>query len=151
MPNLAIQQKEAVIGCFYNKELRAKEKRFIKNIFAPLGLFVEVKRENQLNMITALAGSGPAYFAFLIDAMQETAEQFGFDSKTAYQIIKQTFLGTAVHYKEQKISPTDLISKVKSKGGTTEAALNILAEHEVKKSFQVAFKKAYERSKQLSS
>ncbi len=150
MPNLAIEFKQAVLGCFYDSSVSLKEKKLIKKIFSKQGLFLELSEEKKINQITALAGSGPAYVAFLMMALEEAAKKFGFSKEISEQIVWQTFAGTIEFIKSQKITPSQLIAKVKSKGGTTEAALNVFEAKKINHSLQLAFQAALKRSNELS-
>ncbi|MEX0598568.1 MAG: pyrroline-5-carboxylate reductase [Candidatus Paceibacterota bacterium] len=151
MPNLPIAQQAGVIGCFYNSEIVALNKKFIKKLFASQGLFLELKQENQINQVTAIAGSGPAYVAYFMNELEAAAKKFGFSDEIAEQIVRQTFLGTISYLIDQKIKPRELIAQVKSKGGTTEAALRVFQDKQIGQSLQEAYQKAFQRCVELSS
>ncbi len=150
MPNLAIELQQAVIACVYDTAVITTEQKFIKRIFAPQGLFLEVADEKKINQITALAGSGPAYVAFFMSSLEESARRFGFPKELAEKIVWQTFFGTIDYLNYSKLTPSELIVKVKSKGGTTEAALDIFKSKKINQSLQQAFLAAFNRSVKLS-
>jgi pyrroline-5-carboxylate reductase len=90
-----------------------------------VGLAVWVDREELLDTVTALSGSGPAYFFLLMEAMEEAAVRLGLEPVTARLLTQQTALGAARLAMESDESPAELRRKVTSPGGTTEAAIGV--------------------------
>ena len=115
-----------------------------------VGLTVRVE-ENELDAVTALSGSGPAYVFYLLEAMLAAAEEFGLEKETARSLALQTVEGAARLMKDTGESAKNLRERVTSKGGTTEAAIHTLNEENVKGAVLKAIKAAYERSVELSN
>lgn len=114
-----------------------------------VGLTVRVE-ENDLDAVTALSGSGPAYVFYLLEAMLAAAEEFGLEKETARVLALQTVEGAARLMKDSGESAKTLRERVTSKGGTTEAAIHTLNDENVKGAVMKALKAAYDRSVELS-
>ncbi|KXK39853.1 MAG: pyrroline-5-carboxylate reductase [Bacteroidetes bacterium OLB9] len=95
----------------------------IENLLNATGRSVYFENESMLDAVTALSGSGPAYFYFIVKNMVEAGKRMGFDESTALQFVKQTMLGAYHLINNAEMNLDDLIKAVASKGGTTEAAL----------------------------
>lgn len=115
-----------------------------------VGLTVRVE-EKELDAVTALSGSGPAYVFYLLEAMLAAAEQMGLDSNIARSLAVQTVEGAARLMKDSGEGATVLRERVTSKGGTTEAAIRSLDESGVKEAIVKALKAAKARSEELSN
>lgn len=118
-------------------------------IFKAVGEVVQLKEKN-LDAVTALSGSGPAYFAYWIGALVEQGIAEGLDPKVALKLAEQTAKGTAVLLQKTQLSPEELIARVASKGGTTEAALRVFEQEQVKEKIKRAVHAAVERSRELN-
>jgi len=118
-------------------------------ILKSLGNAVEVK-ERMIDLVTAVSGSGPAYFFFLVEKMIEAAYESGMKLDTAKRLVYQTALGSAKILAQGDEDPDVLIGRVASKGGTTEAALKVFRRKGFGKIINDAVKAAYKRSKELS-
>ena len=105
--------------------------------------------EHLIDAVTGLSGSGPAFVAYMIRAFIDAGQKLGLDKNIAGDLAVQTFLGTAKLLKEKELSPEELITMVKSPGGTTAAGLNILENSELENIIIKTIKKAEERSKEL--
>lgn len=123
---------------------------FIKKIFSPLGYEVELAYEDQMNALTALSGSGPAYFFTLCEMMAKKAREFGFSPEISRIIAEQTFIGSADLLAATSNDAASLRAKVTSRGGTTEAALKILEKSSFEADFFKALETAQKRSAELS-
>lgn len=146
MPNLPVQVQKGVIGWIATKALSAQEKKMIKKIFSALGQSIELRNEKAIDAITALSGSGPAYFFYLTELMAQQAKAWGFNQKTAQQIATATLSGSADFLRARHEDPETLRKAVTSKGGTTEAALAYLERKRFSKIFSQALEKARQRS-----
>ena len=127
MPNLCARDGEAITG-LYGKSKQINKSNLttiISKIFKSIGEILWVKKESDLDIVTAISGSGPAYIFYFIDTMIKSAVELGLDKKNAKKLVIQTVIGSGKtgisidNFAEQ-------ISKVASKGGTTEAAINLL-------------------------
>jgi pyrroline-5-carboxylate reductase len=117
-------------------------------LFSPLGVVVKVD-ESQMSDVTALSGSGPAYFCRLCEAMTKAAADEGFDPEAAEKLAVQTLIGTGKLLSELGISPAELRQRITSKGGTTYAALCSMDENGFDSSVAVAMTAARRRSDEL--
>ena len=115
-----------------------------------LGKLFYIKNENFFNILTAVVGSGPAFFYLLIESMEKKTTSFGLNKYFVQQIIKQTFKGTSEIVNQFDYNFSELRKKVTSKGGTTEAAIKYLEKKNFKKLIGMSLNKAQERSKKLA-
>ncbi len=115
-----------------------------------VGLTVRVE-EKDLDAVTALSGSGPAYVFYLLESMLDAAEEFGLEKETARSLALQTVEGAARLMKDTGESAKTLRERVTSKGGTTEAAIHTLNDENVKGAIMKALKAAHDRSVELSN
>lgn len=150
MPNTA-----AFVGCsatalFANDHVTNEEKDFAKNIMETFGVAVFVPQEKDMDIVTALSGSGPAYFFLLMEALEEAAVSLGLDQHTARLLTLQTALGAACLAVESETPPAALRQRVTSKGGTTEKALEVLEAHDLRQVFRKALQAAKIRSEALA-
>ena len=150
MPNLPLKVGKAISGWKASKNVTVKEKFFVKKILAVFGEQIEVNNEEKLNMITALSGSGPAYFYYLAEVLESKALDFGFNKKDAEKIAKNTLVGSAKLLESVNLSAKTLREKVTSKGGTTEAALKSLGKDNFPKIFKKALDAANNKAKELN-
>jgi len=120
-----------------------------ESILQCIGLTVRVE-ENQIDAVTALSGSGPAYVFYLLEAMLAAADDMGLEKETARTLALQTVEGAARLMKDSGEEASELRIKVTSKGGTTEAAIKSMDESGVKAAIVNALKAAQARSIELS-
>ncbi len=125
MPNINAFAQRSVNAICKGKHAEKKDLIAAHTIFGVLGENFIVS-EKKMDIVTAISGSGPAYVALFIKALSLAAKKNGLSFSEAEKIIAQTLEGTLKMLKEHKIKPEDFIKKVKSKGGTTEAAFEIL-------------------------
>jgi pyrroline-5-carboxylate reductase len=151
MPNLCAQVEKGLIGWLASDKVSDNEKELAKKIFGSFGEQIELKNEDEINKITALSGSGPAYFFYLTELLEEKAKAFGFNDEEAKLIANTTFVGAAKTLEKQKSSAKNLKNAVTSKGGTTEAALNFMKENNFDKIFFEALDKAKKRAEELNN
>ena len=149
MPNLPIQVQKGVIGWTGTRTLSIQDKSIVRKMFSALGENIELKNEKAIDAITALSGSGPAYFFYLTELLAEKAIQWGFNQKIAQQIATATLSGSAHFLKTSGKDPETLRKAVTSKGGTTEAALHYLTKNNFPKIFSKALEKAHQKSIEL--
>ena len=124
MPNTPSLIQCGATGLFANQQVTDEQKQLAEQILSAAGLTLWVEDETLLDAVTAVSGSGPAYFFLLIEAMQKAGQQLGLDVNTAQRLSLQTALGAARMANEGNDDPAELRQKVTSKGGTTEAAIN---------------------------
>jgi pyrroline-5-carboxylate reductase len=106
--------------------------------------------ESQLDAVTALSGSGPAYFFFLVEAMIDAGILLGLPRAVAAELIVQTAIGSAVMLRDSGEHPVQLREAVTSPGGTTIAAIRELEKHGVRAALLAALEAARDRSRALA-
>ena len=150
MPNLPAQVGKGMTGWLASPKTTTEEKDLVRTMFESVGDAVELESEEMINAITAISGSGPAYFLFICEILLKKAKDFGFSPEDARVIMRETFYGTAKLLEMGAKSPAGWREAVTSKGGTTEAAFDHLYENNVDKIFMEAVEKARKRSDELS-
>jgi pyrroline-5-carboxylate reductase len=109
-----------------------------------------VAEESLLDAVTAVSGSGPAYFFYLMESMIEAGQRLGLDADTATLLTLETAYGAALMAREGSDSPATLREKVTSPGGTTERALSILDAAGTRESIASALEGAAEKARELA-
>lgn len=148
MPNTSAAIGQSATALAVNSIVSEQQKSMVKKMFDTVGLTVFVE-EAQLNAVTGLSGSGPAYIYYLIEAMEKSAVEIGLESDLAKQLIVQTLIGAAGMVAHSSKPPMQLRQEVTSPGGTTEAGLKILREHQVQEAFIHCIKEATAQSERL--
>ena len=150
MPNLCASNGDSITGLFGSSVSDiTNSKNTVSEIFNSVGEILWVKKETDLNIVTAISGSGPAYIFYIMEVMINSAQELGLSEKDAKKLVAMTLIGSGKmglniqNLKEQ-------ISKVSSKGGTTEAALKVFEKENLSLIFNQAIKAAHARSKEIS-
>ena len=153
MPNLAVSEGSGVTALYGNINAEKVFKDTSDKIFSGVGEVIWVDSEDMMDVITATSGSGPAYYFFLTECLSLIAEEMGLSKENADKLSRQVAIGSSDIMKSSTESLANLREKVTSKGGTTEAALEVLMspDREFYSIFKQALKKAYKKSKDLSS
>lgn len=125
MPNLPAQIGAGVTAFTSTDAVTRIELVMVQNLLNTTGKTLYVEREDMIDAATAISGSGPAYVFFFMNAMIEAAKTMGFSPSEAELLVSQTFTGAVDLYNKSDLSCLDWIGKVASKGGTTEAALQV--------------------------
>lgn len=152
MPNTPSLVGCGAAGLYANKKAKNMLETAM-NIFSAIGEAVIVKTEDNIDAVTALSGSGPAYYFLLMEEMIKAGIELGLDEQTAKKLTLQTALGAAklaTNADKNGESPEQLRKKVTSPGGTTEAAIRVFNEDQFGAIVVLAMEKAKERSKELS-
>lgn len=149
MPNLGVQVGKGVVGWVATGEVSDGEKETAQKIFSSMGLEIELEDENKINEITALSGSGPAYYFYLTELLAAKAIEFGFDKDMAEKIAVVTLAGSAELLADGDKTAGEWRGAVTSKGGTTEAALKYLENNKFDEIFGEAINEAKKRSEEL--
>lgn len=150
MPNTPALVRCGATGLFANTHTSAEQKNYADVIMKAIGIALWVDSEDLLDSVTALSGSGPAYYFLVMEAMQAAAEKLGLDAGTARQLTIQTALGAATLASQSSEELAVLRQRVTSPGGTTERAINTFMEHHLAEIFGKAMQAAYDRSKELA-
>ncbi len=151
MPNTPALVQCGASGLYANQQVSAQQKDYANIIMCATGIALWVDSEDLLDSVTALSGSGPAYFFLVMEAMQTAAENLGLKTDTARQLTLQTALGAATLASQSEDNPATLRRRVTSPGGTTEQAINTLLDKQLIEIFGQAMQAAYDRSKQLAA
>ena len=123
MPNTPALVQTGASGLFANAHVSDDQRQQAETILRAVGIAVWVDDEAQLNAVTAVSGSGPAYFFLMMEAMQQAGESLGLSADAAQKLVLQTALGAAKMASTSNIMPAELRRQVTSKGGTTEQAI----------------------------
>ncbi|MBI4973760.1 pyrroline-5-carboxylate reductase [Candidatus Roizmanbacteria bacterium] len=150
MPNLCAKIGESMSCWVRNKHITTHDVKVIRLLLSSFGQELEMQHEDDLNKVTAVSGSGPAFFFYFIEAFMESARKQGFDDGMSKLLIMQTLKGSLATLAQAAICVEDLRKQVTSKGGTTEAAIKIFEGRKFKQIFAQAIHAAYNRSRQLN-
>jgi pyrroline-5-carboxylate reductase len=150
MPNTPAMIQSGASGLYADIDVSKEQRSQAESILRAVGLTRWVEEESLIDAVTAVSGSGPAYFFLVMEAMEEAAIGMGLDPQTARLLTLQTALGASRMAMESSDSPATLRQKVTSPGGTTECALGILEEGELRTLFRRALEGARDRSRELS-
>lgn len=149
MPNLAATVGMSASGWLANQAVTAEHKTWVKRILQAVGTEFSVASEEMLDVVTAVIGSGPAYYYYFTEAIHAAAVQEGMGSAQAAQLVQQTFLGAATLLQQSGKTSEELRKAVTSKGGTTEAALREMELGQLRKTVGHAIRAARRRATQL--
>jgi pyrroline-5-carboxylate reductase len=149
MPNLPIRLAAGVAGVCKGRFATDEDMAFAVQLFAAGGDAVALADEALIDAVTAVSGSGPAYFYYFVEAMAEAGVELGLSREQALLLAEYTCLGAGRMMVETGEDPAVLRQKVSSKGGTTLAALEVMEKADVKGKIQAAVRRAFERAKEL--
>jgi pyrroline-5-carboxylate reductase len=149
MPNTPALVRSGMTGLCANRHATADDIGLIRKLLSAMGQIIDCT-ENEMDAVTALSGSGPAYCFYLAESMIEAGIELGFSPAVAAELTVNTLKGAVALLEQSKESPETLRGRVTSPGGTTEAAIRVLDEHFVKQAFVSAILAAARRSKELS-
>lgn len=152
MPNLPVIVKEGACAFVLNKNCTETDEEIVEVLLKKVGCFEKLKDEKLFDAVTALSGSGPAYVYYLCECLELAGKELGLTADFARKFARQTIIGAAATLKEL---PDDDASKLRkdvtSKGGTTEAALDVLMKKNALQTlFSTALEAAYKRSQELA-
>ena len=150
MPNTPAVVHEGMAGICAGSHAAEEHLTLAEEALRHLGAVVRVS-EPYMDAVTAVSGSGPAYFALLAEAMIEAGILLGLSREISTQLVVQTMLGTAKQLRDLKMHPVELREMVTSPGGTTIAAIRELEQAGVRAAFLNAIQAAMDRSRELAS
>ena len=150
MPNTPSFVQSGATALYANSHTSAEQRNQAESIMRAVGLTLWVENEEQMNAVTALSGSGPAYFFLVMEAMEKAGTNLGLTQKTARLLTLQTAFGAAKMALESNESCETLREHVTSPGGTTEQAINTLLDGDILALFNNALKAAHTRSIELA-
>ena len=150
MPNTPALVQTGATALFGNHVASDEQKQAAESILRAVGLALWVDEEAQMDAVTALSGSGPAYLFLVMEAMEEAGVELGLSPENARLLAIQTAFGAAKLALEIEEAPATLRERVTSPGGTTEQALSVLNESELKTIFNKAMTAARDRAIELA-
>lgn len=151
MPNTPALVQTGAIGLFASASVSAGQRDLAESILRAAGLTLWVEDEDQMHAVTALSGSGPAYFFRIMEALESAGIGLGLPAETARLLTLQTALGAAKMALESSETVTTLRERVTSPGGTTEQGLRVLAENHIDQLMAQVLQAAADRSRELAA
>ncbi len=149
MPNNPALIGEGVTALYCAQKLQSSEKAKVEKIFQGAGDFLWVKKEEQLDAVTGLSGSGPAYVYQFVEALTQAGVKQGLPEEIAYSLSLKTVLGSALTLLKTKEKPSTLIPLVTSKKGTTLAGLAVMKKGKFNQLIAQTVKAATQRAKEI--
>ncbi len=149
MPNTPALIGRGIAGLFARADVSAAQRAAVEALLAPTGQVLWVAREVDLDAVTALSGSGPAYVFYLLEAMIDAGTQLGLSVEQARTLALATFDGATALAQRSPLPPADLRAQVTSRGGTTHAAISVLDAAGVQAAFVQALQAAALRAGEL--
>ena len=150
MPNQPAMLLEGASGLYANELTTSEQRDRAIEIVSAVGSVVHVHDEDEIDAVTAISGTGPAYFYLLIDMLIQSAEEFGLDSQAAHKLVMDTAKGSAALAAVSGESMQAMIDHVRSPGGTTAAAFGVFDDNNVREIFASAFRAARDRAIELA-
>ncbi|MGZ8164708.1 MAG: pyrroline-5-carboxylate reductase [Methylobacter sp.] len=155
MPNTPALVLTGATAMYANTQVTAEQRTLAENILRSVGIALWVEKESELDAVTAVSGSGPAYYFLLMEAMEKAALELGLNEVTARLLVQQTALGAAKIALESPESPEQLRRRVTSPGGTTQQAIEAFEQggftELVSKAIHAAHNRSIEMSKQTEN
>ena len=151
MPNTPALIGKGITGLFARPAVTATDRQLVQDVMDTTGQWLWLEQEAQLDAVTAISGSGPAYVFYFLEAMTEAGVQMGLRPEQAYQLAIATFSGAAELARSSSDSAEVLRQKVTSKGGTTYAAITSMDESNLKALFGRALHAAGKRAAELGA
>lgn len=151
MPNTPALVGSGATALFANKKVSTGQRDLAESIMRAVGLALWIDDEDGMDAVTALSGSGPAYLFLVMEAMESAGRDLGLSAEASRLLTLQTALGAARIAIESKEDVAVLRARVTSPGGTTERALRILNEGDLKGLFKKALNGAHDRARELSA
>jgi pyrroline-5-carboxylate reductase len=149
MPNTPALIGQGIAGLYARGAVTAADKATVEAVLAPTGRTLWVAHEQDLDAVTALSGSGPAYVFYFVEAMMQAAAEMGLPPEQGKALALATFAGATALADSSDEPPEVLRERVTSKGGTTHAALTTLDSRGVKAAFVAAIRAAESRAREL--
>jgi len=151
MPNTPALIQTGATALFANAQVSPEQHDLAESILRAVGLALWVENESLMDSVTALSGSGPAYFFRIMEAIEAAGVELGLTKETAHLLTLQTALGAAKMALESRESVAELRKQVTSTGGTTEQGLKAMDEHNINAVFSDVLKAARDRSEELAT
>jgi pyrroline-5-carboxylate reductase len=149
MPNMPALALSGISGLYAGRAVNSSGRATAEGILGAVGATLWLEREDDLDAITAVSGSGPAYVFYFIEALERAARELGLAADAAHKLALETFAGAVKLATQGGEPPEALRDRVTSKGGTTERALMSMEADRVKEAIVRAVRAAAERSREL--
>ena len=149
MPNTPALVGLGQTGLYAGPAVNASQREQVQALMQAIGQSIWVEREELLDAVTALSGSGPAYVFYFIEAMTKAGVSMGLTPEQAHQLAVGTFVGASELARSSSESPAILRERVTSKGGTTYAAITSMQEHQIEQLIAQAMQAARQRSVEM--
>ncbi|GJC32086.1 pyrroline-5-carboxylate reductase [Acinetobacter sp. KAM398] len=150
MPNTPALVQTGAHGLYATKQVNSTDRELASQVLAATGLTIWVNSEAQIDAVTAVSGSGPAYFFYLMESMIRAGKNLGLDEKVATALTLQTALGAAQMAITSSNTPAELRKNVTSPNGTTQAAIEVFDHAQISQNIQAALAAAKTRSQELA-
>ncbi len=148
MPNTPALLQLGASGLYANPRVSAAQKRLAEEIMQAVGIALWVESETEIDAVTAISGSGPAYFFYFIELLEAAGTRLGLEPETAARLARQTALGAATMAQDRDV--VELRAQVTSKKGTTEQAILSFQHNRLERLVDEATAAAYRRSRELA-
>jgi pyrroline-5-carboxylate reductase len=150
MPNLPSRIGLGMTAYTASEQVSREELVWVQNLIGATGKALYFREEDQVDAATAISGSGPGYVFYFMQSMVDAATSIGFNHHEARVLVQQTFLGAAQMVMHEEATLDMLVSRVASKGGTTQAALEVFKRYGLSQTLREGVKAAYVRAQELS-
>ena len=150
MPNTPALVQTGAHGLFAKEAVTLQDRELASQVMASTGLTIWVNSEAQIDAVTAVSGSGPAYFFYMMESMIRAGKNLGLDEKVATALTLQTALGAAQMAITSSNTPAELRKNVTSPNGTTQAAIEVFDHAHISQNIQAALAAAQKRSQELA-
>lgn len=149
MPNTPALVRSGATALFANPQVSPAQRNVAESLLRAAGLTCWLEQEALMDAVTAISGSGPAYFFLLMEALEAAGEQLGLPAATSRLLVLQTALGAAKMALESSAAPAELRAQVTSPGGTTEAGIGVLEAGDFRGLVEKAAQAAADRADEL--
>jgi len=150
MPNTPSLLRQGASGLYATDKVSEKQREQAEHLLSAVGIAVWVDEEQQMDAVTALSGSGPAYFFLMIEAMTAAGVKLGLPQEVARKLTLQTALGAALMANSGDVEAGELRRRVTSPGGTTAAAIKAFQDGGFEAQVQTALDAAHQRSAEMA-
>ncbi|MFT7299928.1 MAG: pyrroline-5-carboxylate reductase [Porticoccus sp.] len=150
MPNTPALVQTGAAGLFANAQVSPAQQTLAGDILNAVGISCWLEREDDIDAVTAVSGSGPAYFFFVMEAMEQVGIELGLTQDVSRKLTLQTALGAAKMAAESNVDSTELRRRVTSPGGTTQRAIETFVAGDITGLFRKAMTSAVERAQEMA-
>ncbi|MCW8825924.1 MAG: pyrroline-5-carboxylate reductase [Gammaproteobacteria bacterium] len=150
MPNTPALIRTGATGLFANNQVSQEQRELAESILRAVGVTIWVGNEDEIDIVTALSGSGPAYYFLIIELMQQSAQKMGLSEESSRLLALQTAFGATKMALENSDDCATLRQKVTSPGGTTERAIAIMLDKKLDETIDSALTGARDRARELA-